>query len=144
MSQERLLRIARILRVRERLVEQLEVEVARLARLCIDAANLERMALEGWTSALEVRPNDRWSCADFDQAHSYAATLGLRYEARVREARQADLRCAEGRARLHAARTEVRKIEILRDRISASHVHDERALERRATDEMAARRGRTA
>jgi flagellar export protein FliJ len=143
-SRERLRRIERVLNARQRAADRLELELADLVRARMEALLTAKQARETWIKAMNVPQAERCSSTELSEAHGYAVTLGLRYEARAAEAREAEARCTAARTRLLAARSEVRKVELWQSRVIDARTLEDLAIERRATDELAARHGRTA
>jgi flagellar export protein FliJ len=137
-------RLQRVLDVREAAARRLEAELATLTRAALAAEQTSHEARGAWFDAMNVALPEPCSSADLAEAHGYAVTLGHRYDARVRELREAINRREACQVRLRAARIEVRKLELWRGRWIEAAAREETARERRATDELAARLTRSA
>jgi len=144
MSRERLVRIQRVLEARQAVADRVEVELGGLTRAFLEAQRAVEQARNDWSVAMGATLASECSSADLAEVHGYATALGHRHDARVRELREADARRQACLARLAAARTEVRKLEMWRAKVLEAANREEAARERRAMDEFAARVVRTA
>jgi flagellar export protein FliJ len=142
-SRERVARLQRVLDARAAVAGRLELELTGCTQVVQQAQRDVDRARQDWFDAMNVVPAESCSSADLADIHAYAATLRCRYDVRARELQEAIGRREECHERLCAARIEVRKLELWRDRLIEGDEREEAARERRATDELAARLVRT-
>jgi flagellar export protein FliJ len=137
-------RIERLITVRARAVQRAEIESAELAYALREAEHRVAEARSEWHSSMSVGTSAEWSPVDLVAAYEYAISLGRRHDTRLREARAASEKHEAARARMQEARIALRKLELWRDRVQEQGRVESAAVERRETDEIAARRRRTA
>jgi flagellar export protein FliJ len=139
MSQDRLRRMGRLVDVRVRAVDVVEMELAQLVRRLADAKEAVRRAHGAWEAAASVPAPPTCTSADLHDAHAHLLGLRRRIETLAAQERQVRLLEEASRSRLLAAKTELKKIETWRDRLVDAVRAEEDAQERKATDQVAAR-----
>jgi len=141
----RIQRITRIVDLRGRALEaaqrELEAAVRRTEEARADAERAEQILR---TAEIEVARFAAGAADDFATARTHLITLSLQFHrAQARLGRATDDE-GEKRRMLSEAKREVRKVELWRDSALGAQAEEEARRERRATDELAARRARKA
>ena len=139
MSRHRALRAEKIVALRARTVDVLQQQLGQLTRRAALARDAVAQAERTWELAATAPTLKGGSSGDLGEAHAYLHGLARRIEALSAEQRQAQLDEEASRRKVCEAKMELRKIEGWRDRMIEAAQADEDALERRATDESAAR-----
>jgi flagellar export protein FliJ len=139
-----LVRAGRLVQHRKRLVDRVEAELGqRVRRRAEQRAEVARARREWETAASHVESG---ICLGADLVEGSAYLVGLSRRALFLAAEEEKMATEEDvcRKALLAARTELKKIEIWRDRLVEAIRAEEGLLERRATDDLAARIVRSA
>jgi flagellar biosynthesis chaperone FliJ len=143
-SRERVQRAERVVNVRARAVDVIELELSELVQRSAQALQALDAARSSWQAALSTLPSPRCSSADLALAHSHRLALARWVNTRSAIEEKARLDEAACRQRLCAIKMDVRKLEIWRDGLLETTRANETLHEQRATDEMAARIARSA
>lgn len=144
MSGVRAARLQRVLDLRQRAADRIEVELAEWTRGVMAAQRALDAGRAAWLEAANAVVPSTCSSDDLGAAHAYAAVLGRRHEALTVALRETAKKREGCHLRLCAARIEVRKLEVWRARLLEVEGREAAASERRATDEFAARLARQA
>jgi flagellar biosynthesis chaperone FliJ len=143
-SRERVQRATRVVSVRARAVDVIELELSDLVRRSAQALEALDAARSSWQAALSAQPSSRCSSADLALAHSHRSALARWVSTRSAIEEKARLDEAACRKRLCAIKMDVKKLEIWRDGLLETTRANETLHEQRATDDMAARIARSA
>jgi flagellar export protein FliJ len=143
-SAARARRAERVVGLRARKVEALELELAQLSRQAAEAQAAVAHAGAEWEAAARAPVAGTCISGDLADAHAFLDSLARRIHVRRGEAQEAQRSEAAGRDRVRDARVELKKIENWRDRLIQAALDVESLAERRATDEVAARIARHA
>jgi flagellar export protein FliJ len=143
MSRQKALRAGRIVDLRAMAVDRIEVELAACVRRTSEVAESIRMTREAWQVAALQPQVAICSSADMANAHDHRVGLTRRIETLVVEHGKALSDEDACRARLRAAKSDAKKIEMWRDRLLDAAGAEEMMHERKTTDEVAARIVRT-
>jgi flagellar export protein FliJ len=144
MSHAQVKRAGRLVEVRARVVDRLEIEFAQHVRATAEAENAAKSLRDTWDAAASKGPSGSCSSADLAEAYGYRVALMRKVELLASRAKQARLQEEGVREKLRVAKTELRKIEMWRDRLALALHVDEATKERKASDDVAARIARNA
>jgi flagellar export protein FliJ len=144
MSRLRAHRARRIVDMRAAAVDRIEVELGDLTRRTLEIAESMRLVREAWQAAVSQPAAPLCTSADLVQAHDYRLGLTRRIDTLAADERRARIEEDACRKRLCAAKAELRKIEMWRDGLLEAAGAEESMIERKATDEVAARIARNA
>jgi hypothetical protein len=135
-------RVERLVEVGRQALNAARASVAAAARAVADArADAERQE-RAWLDAAQTFGSQVARASDLDEQSAHLRTLRLRADAESRRLERAlgeERRCA---AAVVKAAMEHRKMELWRDRITQGELEEERRLEQRRSDELAARAAR--
>jgi flagellar export protein FliJ len=138
-SAQRLRRASRIVDIRERAVRAVEVKLYPLCRRTADASEALAAARALVQATLSAPSTSSFSSADLADTHAYLLGLERRVAVLVVEERKARLEEEALRRKVIAAKAELKKVEVWRDRLAETLRADEQLQERKATDTVAAR-----
>ncbi len=139
MSLPRVRRADRLVELRGRAVDAALGELAKAAARTLESEALARDAEARWESAVTVASAACGSAADVGGAHAYLQSLRQRADGAAVAVRVARADEETRRLAVAAARTEHRKLELWRDGLLTAERAGAERLERRASDEVAAR-----
>jgi flagellar export protein FliJ len=140
MSADRVARIGRLVDARRAAADSVVIELDACAIAVARAGDAAAEARDVWFSAMSRAPVMD-SSAELADESAYAVALGRRYEMSLRVLDDAKTRHEACRRRLCAARTEVKKLEKIRDRLLAHAAAEGGRHEQRSADAVAAARG---
>jgi hypothetical protein len=143
MSGAEVKRAGRLAELRASAVDRLEVELAQHVRATTEVETAEKNARAMWDAAASKSSGSSCSSADLAEAYGYCVGLMRKVEVLAGRAKQARLQEVGAREKLRLAKTELRKIEMWRDRLAHALDADEATKERKAADDVAARIARS-
>jgi flagellar export protein FliJ len=144
MSAAQVKRASRLVELRARVVDRLEIELGQHVRATAEVQNAAKSAREVWDAAASKSLGPFCSSADLAEAYGYRVGLMRKVDVLTARAKQARLQEDGVREKLRVAKTELRKIEMWRDRLAFALHADEATKERKAADDVAARIARNA
>jgi len=144
MTEAQVKRAGRIVDLRARVVDRLEIELAQHVRATIEVDNAAKNARTAWDAAASKSPGSSCSSADLAEAYGYRVGLMRRVDLLAARAKQARAQEESVREKLRLAKTELKKIEMWKDRLVLARHADEAEKERKAADDVAARIARSA
>jgi len=144
MSLARIRRATRLVEQRTAMVGRIEIEIGQRMREAAQSEAEVRAAREVWEAAASATQGPVCSSAELSESHAYRMALMRQVEILSARATKHRLDEEAAREKLRAAKIELRKIEIWRDRLVETIRAEEAAKERKAADDIAARIARTA